>query len=100
MKTLKVKGFLENKMSLNASLPLLIQSLEKMLKDIEDIGQQGKISPDEIRKIKAQKMAHAIHMYVTSAVVTTSGSGPVVGAAGTIPVLGVAAPVASTGVLA
>lgn len=87
-------------MALAAAKPKLKIDIERMLKELEDLGQNGSISPDEIRAKKAQMLADAIHAYVTSAIVTTSnGTGAIIGVSPTGPVTGTAVLVSAVGSL-
>lgn len=87
-------------MPLSAAKPKLKIDIERMLKELEDLGQSGKTTPDEIRAKKAQMLADAIHAYVTAATVQTSnGTGAIIGASPAGPVTGTAVLVAAVGSL-
>ena len=87
-------------MPLSAAKPKLKIDIQKMLKEIEDLGQGGRISADEIRAKKAQMLSDAIHAYVTAATVTTNnGVGAIIGVSPTGPVTGTAVLVAAVGSL-
>ena len=78
-------------MPLSAAKPKLKIDIQRMLKEIEDLGQNGRSSPEEIRAKKAQMLADAIHAYVTAATVQTSnGFGGIIGVSPTGPVTGTA----------
>jgi hypothetical protein len=74
--------------------------LERIFREIEEEGIKGDLSPEDLRKMKAQRMAAAIHQYVSAAqVVTSNGVGTIIGVSPTGPVTGVATLVSASGKL-
>lgn len=80
-------------MPLATALPLLKVEIKKALDDMIDNARSGgdgaqAVDIDQLHRELADKLANAIHAYVTQAMVTTTVNTAVVGASSTGPVVG------------